>query len=54
MNKQEKFVCELTFGGIPVDIQWVKNSKLFQENMQKFKEGQFNNDLYELLNKKPC
>ena len=33
-NKQEKFVCELIWGGTPVDIDWVRESKLFIEGVR--------------------
>lgn len=36
LNKKEKFICEITWGCIPVDVAFVRNSKLFQEKMNKF------------------
>ncbi len=41
LTKEEKFVCEMTWGGVPVDIDWVRNSKLFGEHMKKFKNGDY-------------
>lgn len=35
LTKFEKEVCELTWGGIPVDVDFIRNSELFK---QKFKE----------------
>ena len=29
-NQQYKFVCELLWGGVPIDKNWAENSKLFQ------------------------
>ena len=31
-NQQYKFVCELLWGGVPVDRVWAEESKLFQTN----------------------
>jgi len=36
LNKKEKFICEITWGCIPVDAAFVRSSKLFQEKMDKF------------------
>lgn len=38
LNKKEIFIAEITWGCIPVDISFVRNSKLFQEKMSKFDE----------------
>ena len=39
LNKIEKFVCEMIWGGIPVDIVWVRESKLFDAGVRKFETG---------------
>ncbi len=36
LSKEEKFVCEMIWGGVPVDVVWVRNSKFFQENLKGF------------------
>ena len=36
LSKEERFVCEMIWGGVPVDVVWVRNSKLFQENLKGF------------------
>ena len=36
LNKRERNVCEWIWGGVPVDVLWVRNSKLFQEKMSIF------------------
>jgi hypothetical protein len=36
LNKKEKFICEITWGCVPIDVAFVRNSKLFQEKMNKF------------------
>ena len=41
LNKKEKFVCEITWGNVPADIKWVRNSKLFIGKMQEFDEGKY-------------
>lgn len=38
-NKDEKFVCEMLWGGVPVDVGWARETKMFQEGMKKFAEG---------------
>lgn len=38
LNKEEKFVCEIIWGGIPVDTVFVRNSKFFQESYRMFRE----------------
>jgi len=41
LNKIEKFVCEITWGNIPLDINWIRNSKLFIGKMKEFEEGKY-------------
>lgn len=36
LNKKEIFICEITWGNVPLDVTWVKNSKLFQANFNNF------------------
>lgn len=36
LTKEEKFVCEMIWGGDPVDVSWVRNNKFFQENLSGF------------------
>lgn len=36
LNKKEIFICEITWGCIPIDVNWVRNSKLFQDNFANF------------------
>lgn len=42
LNKNEQFVCEILWGGVPLDVQWVRNSKMFIEGMRKFEQGEYN------------
>lgn len=46
LNKIEKFVCELTWGNIPDDINWIRNSNLFKVKMQEFEAGKYK-ELYD-------
>lgn len=39
LDKKEKFVCEMIFGGVPVDTNFVRNSNLFKEGIKKFDNG---------------
>jgi len=39
LSKIEHFICELTFGGIPDDTDFILNSKLSQSKMKEFKES---------------
>ena len=41
LSKIEKFVCEITWGNIPQDTNWIRNSKLFIGKMKEFEEGKF-------------
>lgn len=36
LSKREKNVCESLWGGIPVDVNWVRESKLFQKRMEEY------------------
>lgn len=46
LSKEEKFVCEIIWGGVPVDVIWVKQSKLFIEALENFKKGELSNELF--------
>lgn len=37
-NQQYKFICELLWGGVPVDKQWAMGTNLFKENATKILE----------------
>lgn len=41
LTKTECFVVEITWGNIPLDIQWIRSSKLFLENLNKYNNGEF-------------
>jgi len=45
LNKGERFVAEITWGGVPIDTAFVRESKLFQTNFEKFKSGEWS-ELY--------
>ena len=30
-NQQYKFICELIWGGVPIDKQWAEETRLFKE-----------------------
>ncbi len=40
-SKKEKFVCELTWGSIPLDKEWARQTILFQNKMKEFEAGNF-------------
>lgn len=42
LTKEQVFVCEITWGCVPVDTEFVLNSNLFKENWGLFKIGNFN------------
>lgn len=44
-TKEEKFVCEITWGGRPIDSVWAKETGIFKANMNKFLNGDYK-DLY--------
>jgi len=37
-NKEYVFVCELIWGGAPVDIEWGEQTSIFKENAPKILE----------------
>ena len=41
LNKKEIFICEITWGCVPIDINFVRNSKLFQEKMNQFDQYKY-------------
>ncbi len=41
LNREEKFVAELTWGSVPIDEEWARNSNLFKQNMNAYLEGKF-------------
>lgn len=51
LSKKEKFICEITWGNIPDDINWIRNSRLFKEKTDEFEAGMYN-ELYKLENEK--
>lgn len=36
LTKDEKYVSELTWGGIPCDISFIRNSNLFKTKMKEY------------------
>lgn len=50
LTKKEKFACEITWGNVPVDITWIRNSKLFIETLKEVEEGKYT-ELWQLENK---
>ena len=43
LTKKEIFICEITWGCVPIDIQFVRNSKLFHSELNNFEKYK---DLY--------
>ena len=37
-NQQYRFICELLWGGAPIDRKWAEGTKIFQENSPKILE----------------
>lgn len=37
-NKEFKFVCELIWGGVPVDRKWAEETAIFKEKAPKLLE----------------
>jgi hypothetical protein len=44
-TQQYKFICELIWGGVPVDRDWVEESSIFKQEAPKILEK------YPMLNK---
>ena len=41
LTKEQIFVCEMIWGCVPLDIDWVIQSKPFIEGMKKIKNGEW-------------
>jgi hypothetical protein len=41
LNKAERFVCEITWGCIPIDIKFVRNSPLYKSMYMRYEQGEF-------------
>lgn len=41
LTYREKFTAEMTFGGVPCDTEWLRNSNLFKEGLKKFDSGEW-------------
>jgi len=41
LNKKQKFVCEMIWGGVPVDTDWVLSSNLFKKSYEEFENGKW-------------
>jgi len=38
LNKNERFVCEMLWGGVPTDHKWVRDNKLYQETCKEYED----------------
>lgn len=36
LSKSEKFVCEMIWGNIPVEVAWIRDATVFQNGMKRF------------------
>lgn len=52
LSKEEKFVCTLIWGAIPIDENWIRNTKLFEQSMERFKVDTEWQELYKIRNKR--
>ena len=41
LNKIEKFVCEIIWGAVPVDADWVRETQIFKDGVLRFEKGEF-------------
>ena len=41
LNKKEIFICEITWGNVPLDVTFVRGSKLFQAKMNEFEKYKY-------------
>lgn len=41
LTYREKFICEMIWGGVPTDTEYVRNSTLFQEGLTRFDSGEW-------------
>jgi hypothetical protein len=41
LSKKERFLCEIIWGGIPSDVDFVLNSTLFKQSLASFNNGKW-------------
>lgn len=41
LTYREKFTCEMIWGGIPTDIDWIKASPMFNDGLKRFDKGEW-------------
>lgn len=46
LTKEERWVCEILFGGVPTDTKWVRECDKFIKEMEEFNKGKWD-DLYQ-------
>ena len=44
-DKIERFICEMIWGGVPVDVAWARQTVPFKEGCIKFESGVWNDNL---------
>jgi len=40
-NKDEKFVCEMLWGNVPIDVAWARGTTMFENGMKRFADGEW-------------
>lgn len=41
LTKKERFVCTMIWGGVPLDVQWVRRTEIFKNGMKRFESGKW-------------
>lgn len=40
-NKEERFVCTMLCGGVPIDVSWYRETGIFKNGMVRFQAGEW-------------
>lgn len=41
LTKIERFVCEMVWGNVPLDVVWVRESTIFKQGTKRFNDGEW-------------
>ena len=41
LNKEERFVCEMVWGGVPKEANTIRDSRFFQDGMTRHQNGEW-------------
>lgn len=50
LSTEEKFVCEIIWGCIPVDELWIRTTQIFKDAIERFKTDNVWQELFKKIN----